>query len=68
MPEPFEQVTEAPPGARGLDGDRRPGWELREELFQSSRLVGEAVRRQLALCRHHHDRRDPLVKIAAHGR
>src|ERR1044071_3811078 len=66
MPQPFEQVDQPPPGACRLDRDRRLGWELPKELFQLSRIVGEAVLQQLALFRQHGDLRNAFVKIDPH--
>ena len=51
MAQPVEEVDEPPPGAGGFDRDRGVRGQLAEELFQSRRIIAEAVLAQSPIVR-----------------
>jgi hypothetical protein len=63
MAEALEQIHQPPPGAGGLDGDRRLRWQLREELLHAGHLVLESMLGQFAILGQDRDLRRSFVQV-----
>jgi hypothetical protein len=63
MAKALEQIHQPPPGAGGLDGDRRLRRKLREELLHVGHIVHESMLGEFAVLREDRDLRRSFVQV-----
>ena len=63
MAEALKQIHPPPPGAGGLESDRRLRWQLREELLHAGHRVLESMRGQFAILGQDRDLRRSCVQV-----